>query len=47
MYFNWFSTASFVALNKRGIKKTCFNSINDNTKLMQHRLIKYFVFQLC
>ena len=25
----------------------CFNSINDNTKLMQHRLIKYFVFQLC
>ena len=45
MYFNWISTASFVALNKRGVK-TCFASINGNTKLMQHRFIKSFVFQL-
>ena len=43
MYFNWISTASFVALNKRGVK-TCFNSINGNTKLMQHRFIKFLVF---
>ena len=45
MYFNWISTASFVALNKRGVKK-CFNSINGNTKLMQHRFIKSLVLQL-
>ena len=42
--FNWISSASFVALNKRGVK-TCFNSINGNTELMQHRFIKSFVFQ--
>ena len=45
MYFNWISTGSFITLNKRGVK-TCFNSINGNTKLMQHRFIKSFVFQL-
>ena len=42
VYFNWIFTASFVALNKRGVK-TCFNSINANTKLMQHRSIKSYV----
>ena len=42
MYFNLISIASFVALNKRGV----INSINDNTKLMQHRFIKSFAFQL-
>ena len=46
MYFIWISTASFVALNKRGVKKTCFNSINGNTKLMQHWFIKSLVSQL-
>ena len=45
MYFNWISTASFVALNKRGVKNV-FNSINGNTKLMQHRFIKSLVLQL-
>ena len=45
MYFNWISTASFVDLNKRWVK-TCFNSINGNTKLMQHRFIKSLVLQL-
>ena len=27
-------------------QKTCFNSINGNTKLMQHRFIKSLVLQL-
>ena len=45
MYFNWISTASFITLNKRGVK-TCFNCIIGNKKMMQHRLIKSFVFQL-
>ena len=45
MNFNWISTASYVALNKRGVK-TCFNSINGNTKLMQHRFIKSLILQL-
>ena len=31
MYLNWISTASFIALNKRGVK-TCFNCIIGNTK---------------
>ena len=43
MYINWISSASFVALNKRGVK-TCFNSITGNTKLMQHWIIMSFVF---
>ena len=45
MYFNWISTASSVALNKRG-SKTRFNSIISNTKWIQHWIIKSFVFQL-
>ena len=45
MYFNWISTVSFITLNKRGVK-TCFNCIIGNRKLMQHRFIKYFVFQV-
>ena len=44
MYFNWISTASFVALKKRGVK-TCFDSIIGNTKLIQHWIMS-FVFQL-
>ena len=46
MFFNWISIASFVALNKREVKKTCFNSIIANSNLIQHRFIKSFVFQL-
>ena len=45
VYLNWNSTALFITLNKRGVK-TCFNSINGNTKLMQHRFIKSLVLQL-
>ena len=45
MHFNRVSTASFVALNKRGAK-TCLSCIIGNAKLIQHRFIKYFVFQL-
>ena len=45
MYFNWISTASFSTLNMRG-SKTCFNCIIGNTRLIQHRFIKSFVFQL-
>ena len=45
MYFNWISTASFITLNKKEVK-TCFNCIIGNTKLIQHRFIKPFVFQL-
>ena len=45
MYLNWISTASFITLNKRGVK-TCFNCIFGNTKLIQLWFIKYFVFQL-
>ena len=40
MYFNWNFTET------REGSKTCFNSINGNTILMQHRFIKSFVFQL-
>ena len=32
MYFNWISTASFITLNKRGVK-TCFNNINLQDKI--------------
>ena len=45
MYFNWISTASCITLNKRGVE-TCFNCIIGNTKLIQHGLIKSFIFQL-
>ena len=40
MYCNWISTASFVALNKIGVKN------NGNTKLMQHRFIMSLALQL-
>ena len=46
MYLNWMSTASSITLNKGGVK-TCFHYITGNTKLIQHRFIKSFVFQLC
>ena len=47
MYFNWISTASFVALREtREGSKTCYDSIIDNAKLIQHRFITSFVFQL-
>ena len=47
MYLNWIrmSTESFITLNKKGVE-TCFNCIIGNTKLIQHRFIKSFVFQL-
>ena len=45
VYFNWISTASFVAKTREG-SETCFNSISGNTKLMQHRFIKSLVLQL-
>ena len=45
MYFNWISNASFITLNKRG-SKTCFNFIIGHTKLILHRFLKSFVFQL-
>ena len=41
MYFNWISTASF-----REGSKMCFSCNIANTKLIQHRFIKSFVFQL-
>ena len=34
MYFNWIFTASFITLNKRGVK---------NVFQLQHRFIKSFV----
>ena len=45
MYFKWISSASSITLNKRVVKK-CFNCIIGNTKLIQHRFIKSFVFQI-
>ena len=45
MNFNWIYTASFITLNKRGVKN-CFNCIIGNTKLIQHWFIKSFVFHL-
>ena len=44
MCINWISTASFITLKMRGVK-TCFNCIIGNTKLIQHRFIKSFVFE--
>ena len=44
-YFNWISTASFIALTKEG-SKTYFNCIVGNKKLIQHRFIKSYVFQI-
>ena len=45
VYFSWISIAPFITLNKRG-SKTCVNCIIGKTKLIQHRFIKSFVFQL-
>ena len=44
MYFNWISTASFITLSTRGVKRvsTALLAI----KLIQHRFIKSFVFRL-
>ena len=38
--FSLISTALFVALNTEG-SEMCFNCINCNVKLIQHRLIKF------
>ena len=38
--FSLISTAFFVALNTEGLEM-CFNCINCNVKLIQHRLIKF------
>ena len=46
MYLNWISTASFITLKTTEGPKTCFNCIIGNTKLIHHRFIKSFVFQL-
>ena len=44
MYLIWMSTASFITFNNRGVF-TCFKCIIGNTKLIQHRFIKSFVFE--
>ena len=50
VYLDWMSTASFITFNKKGVKNvfrvSCFNCIIGNTKLIQHRFIKSFVFEL-
>ena len=43
VYFNWISTASFITLNKRGVKNV-FQL--HYTNFIQHRFIKSFVYQL-
>ena len=45
MHFNWISTATFVALNKRGVKDV-FQLHYWQYKMMQHRFIKSPVLQL-
>ena len=45
MYFNWFSSAPFITLNKRGVKNV-FQLHFGDTKLIQHRFIKSLIFQL-
>ena len=45
MYLNWMSTESFLLSTREG-SKMCFNCIIGNTKLIQHRFIKSFVFEL-
>ena len=45
MCFNWIGTASFITLNKRGAK-TVFQLHYWQYKLIQHRFIDFFVFQL-
>ena len=44
--FSVISTALFVALNAEGLEK-CFNCINLNVKLIQHRLIKFSCLKRC
>ena len=44
--FSRISTALFVALNTEG-SEMCFNYINCNVKLMQHRLIKFSCLKRC
>ena len=46
MYFNWISTASFITLNKRGVKNVFQLHYTQYKKLIQHHFIKSFVFQL-
>ena len=44
--FSLISTALFVALDTEG-SEMCFNCINCNVKLMQHRLIKLSCLERC
>ena len=44
--FSLISTALFLALNTEG-SEMCFNCINCNVKLIQHRLIKFSCFKRC
>ena len=44
--FSLISTALFVALNTEG-QEMCFNCINCNVKLIQHRLIQFSRFKRC
>ena len=44
--FSLISTALFVALNSEG-PDMCFNCIDCNVKLIQHRLIKFSCFKRC
>ena len=44
--FSLISPAMFVALNDEGSEK-CFNCINCNANLIQHRLIKFSCLKLC
>ena len=44
--FSLISTALFVALNTDG-SEMCFNCINFNVKLIQHRFIKFSCLKRC
>ena len=44
--FSLISTALFVALNTEG-SEMCFDCINCNVKLKQHRLIKFSCLKRC
>ena len=44
--FSLISIALFVALNTEG-SEMCFNCINCNVKLVQHRLIKFSCLKRC
>ena len=44
--FSLISTALFVALITEG-SEMCFNCINCNVKLIQHRLVKFFCLKRC